>query len=98
MRVGCITAYTDSDTAGVLVWAGASFRHRAGGHIGLARRRASGTGNKVVTREARDAKMTPKVQQIYGAEISVEGDQIEILGRRDQHHHARHIHVSKINP
>ncbi len=42
--------------------------------------------------------MAAQMQQIEGADVSVEGDQVEILGPGDQHHHSRHVHVSKVNP
>ncbi len=42
--------------------------------------------------------MTAKMQQIDRADVSVERDQVEILGRGNQHHHSSHIHVSEVDP
>jgi hypothetical protein len=42
--------------------------------------------------------MAPEVQQIHSADISVEGDQVQVLGCGNQHHHSSYIHVRKVDP
>ena len=42
--------------------------------------------------------MAAEMQQVNRTDVSVQGDQVEIFRPRDQHHHARHVHVSEVNP
>ncbi len=88
--------------AGILL--GASLRRLVGHggsgprrHIRLAppRRRAT---HKAIAGKTRNPKMTAEMQQVERADVSIQGDQVEIFRRRDQHHHSRHIHVSEVNP
>ena len=46
----------------------------------------------------RDAEMASQMKQINRAQISIQRHQIEIFRRRKQHHHARDVHVGKVDP
>jgi hypothetical protein len=64
----------------------------------MARPRLRTGGRKPVAGKARDAEMASQMQQIDGADVSVEGDQVEIFRFGDQHHHSSHVHVLKVDP
>ena len=55
-------------------------------------------GHEAVSGEAWDTEMTSEMEQVYGADVAVEGYQVEVFGTGEQDHHSGHVHVLEVDP